>query len=84
MELAVDVAADGHRGVDELHVGFFDEQLAGFVAELADGGFGDGFAGAEGFDGTGGVSGVFGVEGGGVGYRSSSLMVEVWGKEGGR
>ncbi|KAL9025551.1 MAG: hypothetical protein Q9196_005645 [Gyalolechia fulgens] len=29
------------------NVAFFDQQLARFVAKVADGGFGDGFAGAE-------------------------------------
>lgn len=47
VELAVDVAAYCHGRVDGHDVAFFDEELAGFVAELADVVFGDGAAGSE-------------------------------------
>ena len=52
VELAVDVAAYCDRGVDLYDVGFFDEELAGFVADLADLGFGNDAAGAEFGDGS--------------------------------
>ncbi|KAL9581969.1 MAG: hypothetical protein Q9212_003570, partial [Teloschistes hypoglaucus] len=47
VELAVDVAAYCYWGVDLDDVAFFYEELSRFVAEVADGGFGDGFAGAK-------------------------------------
>lgn len=53
VKLAVNVATYCDRGVDLNDVTFFDEELAGFVAEVADGGFGDGFAGSEVGDGAG-------------------------------
>lgn len=45
------VAAYCDWGVDLDNVAFFDQELAGFVAEVADSGFGDGFAGSEVGDG---------------------------------
>ena len=44
----MDVPTYCHRRVHLHDVAFFDEELAGFVAEFADGGFRDGTAGAEG------------------------------------
>lgn len=44
----MDVPAYCHRCVDLDYVAFFDEEFAGFVAEFADGGFGDCAAGPEG------------------------------------
>ena len=43
----MDVAADCDGRVDLDDVGFFDEEFAGFVTDLADLGFGYYFAGAE-------------------------------------
>ena len=43
----MDIAANRHWGVNDLDIGFFDKELARFVAELTDSGFGDGFAAAE-------------------------------------
>lgn len=43
----MDVAADCDGGVDNLDIGFLDQQFAGLVAELSHGGFGDGFAGPQ-------------------------------------
>ena len=48
MELPVYVSAYCYWCVDLDDVAFFDEKFAGFVAELADGRFGDCFACAEG------------------------------------
>lgn len=47
VELSMDVSAYCYWGVDLDHIAFFYEELARFMAEVADGGFGDGFAGAE-------------------------------------
>ena len=47
MELAVDVAAYCDWSIDLHDVAFFDEELAGFVAEFADLRFGDCTAGAK-------------------------------------
>ena len=44
VELAVYVAAYCDWSIDLNDVSFFDQQLACFVAEVADGRFGDGFA----------------------------------------
>ena len=52
MKLAVYVAAYCDWGIDLDDIALLDQQLAGFVAEVADGGFRDGLAGAEIGDGT--------------------------------
>lgn len=52
MELTVYVAAYCDRGIDLNDVSFFNQQLACFVAEVADSGLGDCFAGAEVGNGT--------------------------------
>lgn len=79
----MDVAADCNGRVDNLYIGFFDEEFARFVTEFADGGFGDWFAGAEKRDGAGG-SGLARREAGDAGssvctgegvYRSRSLLI---------
>lgn len=52
MELPVYVAAYCDWSVDLDDVAFFNQQLARFVAEVTDGGFGDGFAGSKIGDGA--------------------------------
>lgn len=47
MELSVYISTYCNRCVDLDDVGFFDQQLARLVANLADLGFGDDLAGAE-------------------------------------
>ena len=79
MKLSVYVATYCHRSVDELDVGFFDEEFPGFVAKLSDLGFRDWFASAELFNCTrGGEGGLVGSKRGG-GLSEG----EGWGRRGG-
>ncbi len=52
MKLTVYVAAYCDWGINLDDITLLDQQLAGFVAEVADGGFRDGLAGAEIGDGA--------------------------------
>ena len=54
----MNITAYCHGGVDDLDIGFFNKELSSFVAQFADGGFWDWFAGAEGLNRTGGVCNV--------------------------
>lgn len=47
MELAVDIAADGHGSVDGHDIAFFDQEFTRLVAQLADLAFGDQAAGPQ-------------------------------------
>ena len=75
VELAMDVAADGDGCGDVDDVCFFDEEFAGFVADLADERFGDDAAGSEVFDCSVAVVSTGGRGLKGKEYLSRSLMV---------
>lgn len=47
MELAVDIAADGHGSVNGHDIAFFDQELTRLVAQFADLAFGDQAAGPQ-------------------------------------
>ena len=68
----MDVAADGDGCGDVDDVCFFDEEFAGFVADLADERFGDDAAGSEVFDCS-----VVVVSTGGRGLKGERILVEV-------